>query len=83
MAVTQTRNYLLKHVIDHPEIGAVLDSQCGAQSDGCTYDTPDRSEAAAPTWLKDELVYQRQLWAAGKPGDIAAVLASDGWWWKV
>lgn len=70
-------------MINHPEIGMVLDSQCGAQSTGCAYDTLDRSEEAAPQWLKAELARQRALWSQGEPGTIATALASDGWWWRV
>lgn len=73
----------LSHVIDHPELGAVLDSQCGAQSEGCAFDTSDRSESAAPGWLAFLLAECRQLWAIGRPAPIRAALASDGWWWKV
>ena len=72
-----------EHIYNHPEIGMVLDSQCGAQSTGCAYDTPDRSEYAAPAWLKALLNSERALWASGRSGHIDAVLASDGWWWRV
>jgi len=71
------------HVIDHPELGPVLESQCGAQSEGCAYDTPDRSEEAAPEWLRPILAENRKRWAAGQPGTISAALASDGWWWRI
>lgn len=72
-----------QHTFTHPEIGLVLESPCGAQSEGCAYDTPDRSEDAAPAWLRKVIAENRRLWAAGKPGAIAAALASDGWWWRV
>lgn len=74
---------ILGHVIDHPEIGAVLDSQCGAQSEGCAFDTADRSREAAPEWLDRLLCACEMLWRAGHLAPIRAVLASDGWWWKV
>lgn len=67
----------------HPEIGLVLAPQCGAQSEGCAFDTADRSEDAAPAWLREILAKNRALWAQGQPGSIDAVLASDGWWWRV
>lgn len=69
--------------IIHPEIGLVLSSQCGAQSEGCAYDTPERAEEAAPEWLKSILARTRAAWAVDEPGEIDAVLASDGWWWRV
>jgi hypothetical protein len=70
-------------VFEHPEVGYVLSSQCGAQSDGCAYDTPDRSRAAAPPWLDALLKDQEALWSSGQPGHVDAILASDGWWWRV
>lgn len=79
----QTINGINCPTYDHPEIGLVLDSQCGAQSEGCAYDTPDLSEAAAPEWLKSVLSANRVNWSRGEPGTIGAVLASDGWWWRV
>jgi hypothetical protein len=72
-----------QHIIIHPEIGAVLESQCGAQSEGCAYDTLERSEEVAPQWMKAILLDNRAAWASGLPGTINAVLASDGWWWRV
>lgn len=74
---------VLRHVINHPELGAVLDSQCGAQSDGCAYDTADRAREAAPDWLDRILRECEELWRCGQPAPIRAVLASDGWWWKI
>lgn len=71
------------HIIDHPELGAVLDSQCGAQSIGCDFDTPERSEEAAPSWLKAILEENRTIWARGERGYISSALASDGWWWTI
>ena len=73
----------MEHTFTHPEIGLVLDSQCGAQSEGCAYDTPDRAEAAAPARLQALLSAARATWARGEPGRIDSVLASDGWWWRV
>ncbi len=80
---TEGEPQIMPHTINHPELGLVLESQCGAQSDGCACDTPDRSEEAAPQWLQEILAENRRLWAAGQPGSIDAVLASDGWWWRV
>lgn len=71
-----------EHLGWHPEIGAILTSQCGAQAKGCAYDTPERSEKAAPEWLHRILFHSKALWRAGEPGLIAPVLASDGWWWR-
>lgn len=71
------------HTIGHPEIGAVLDSQCGAQSVGCAFDTPDRSRENAPAWLDSILQIAESRWSCGQSYVIRAVLASDGWWWKV
>lgn len=77
------RAQVANHIIDHPEIGAVLDSQCGAQSEGCAYDTPERAREAAPAWLEELLQDAEALWSRGEPAPIRAVLASDGWWWKI
>jgi len=71
------------NVITHPEIGDVLESRCGAQSAGSCYDTAENSLAAAPADGREYIRRSQELWEAGQPGRISAVLASDGWWWRL
>lgn len=77
-----TRRAVANHIINHPEIGAVLDARHGAQSVGCAYDTEAWARENAPEWLERVLLQNEQYWTEGRAGFLSAVLASDGWWWK-
>jgi len=74
----------------HPEVGEVLMDNSGAAGDDgdnaySRGQGPASSEilailqhdGVAPYW-GNQHTHRR-----GTPGQIAAVLASDGWWWKV
>lgn len=61
--------------IQHPEIGWVLDEQEGAQSPGSAYDQGQGPDGLFKLLLKVQVEMNEPI--------LDAVLASDGWWWRI